>query len=96
MIWVTPADRVLCERMSNCLVRYPATLAPVSNVVVLTAECADNAHRTSSSLSLTCSHNGQWSSDSPQCECDSGYQEVYINGRSVCKGLLLSIFPENQ
>ena len=60
-----------CEVKSEDLVRYPTTLAPVSGSVTVTTQCADNAHRTSSSLNVRCNHDGSWSGHTPQCECDA-------------------------
>ena len=68
------------------LVRYPTLLAPVSGSVTIAAQCAANAHKTSSSLSVSCSSTGSWSG-SPQCQCNSGYQKTTIDGRQVCLGL---------
>ena len=68
------------------LVRYPTTLAPASGTQSVTTECADNAHRTSSSLSITCSSSGNWGGQIPQCQCDSGYQTATVNGRQICQG----------
>ena len=67
------------------LVRYPATLTPNSGSMTVTAQCADNSHRVSSSLSVTCSSTGSWSG-SPQCQCNSGYMTATIDGRQVCLG----------
>ena len=67
------------------LVRYPATTAPNSGSQTVTAQCADNARRVSSSLSVTCSSTGSWSG-SPRCQCNAGYQTATIEGRQVCLG----------
>ena len=40
--------------MTVGLVHYPTILAPVSGSVDVTTQCADNAHRTSSSMSVIC------------------------------------------
>ena len=74
-----------CEAQSVGLVRYPATPAPNSGSTTVTAQCADNAHRVSSSLSVTCSSTGSWSG-SPRCQCNAGYQIATIDGRQVCLG----------
>ena len=68
------------------LVRYPCTLAPSNGTLSVTTQCADNAHRISSSLSVTCSSSGIWDSQTPQCQCDSGYQTATVNGRQICQG----------
>ena len=68
------------------LVRYPTTLAPASGTVSVTTQCADNAQRTSSSLSVTCDSSGNWGGQIPQCQCDSGYQTATENGRQICQG----------
>ena len=81
-------DRVLCEGTSVGLVRYPSTLAPVSNVIAVSAECVENAHRTSSSLNVLCTYEGYWQGETPECECDSGHQEVVNDeGLTICQGL---------
>ena len=45
----------LCEAHRVGLVDYPTTLAPASGSVTVTTQCADNAHRSSSSLNALCS-----------------------------------------
>ena len=68
------------------LVRYPHTQAPASGTQSVTTQCADNAHRTSSSLIVTCDSSGNWGSQSPRCQCNSGYRAVTVNGRQICQG----------
>jgi hypothetical protein len=79
------ADVTLCEARTVGLVRYPTTLAPVSGTGSVTTQCADNAHTTSSSLSVTCNSSGIWGGQTPQCQCDSGYQTATVNGRQICQ-----------
>ena len=79
------ADVTQCEAKTVGLVRYPTTLAPASGTLSVTTQCADNAHRTSSSLSVTCSSSGIWGGQTPQCQCDSGYQTATVNGRQICQ-----------
>ena len=80
-------EPTLCEARSVGLVRYPTTLAPVSGSVTVTAKCADNAHIVAgSSLSITCVSFGSWFGAVPECECDSGYQQVTVNGEQICRG----------
>ena len=69
------------------LVHYPATLAPNSGSTTVTAQCADNARRVSSSLSVTCSSTGSWSG-SPRCQCNDGYEAVTVNvnEKQICQG----------
>ena len=76
----------LCEAKTDGLVPYPTTLAPESGSVTVTTQCADNAHRTSSSLRVSCTSSGTWSGTAPQCECDSGYHAVTTSGREICQG----------
>ena len=53
----------------------------------MATQCADNAHRTSSSLNVSCTANGNWSGQIPECECDDGYHMTTINnGRQLCQG----------
>ena len=76
----------MCPAQSVGLVRYPATPVPDSGSTTVSAQCADNARRvSSSSLSVRCSSTGSWSG-SPQCQCNSGYDEATIEGRQVCLG----------
>ena len=67
------------------LVHYPTTTAPASGSVTVTTQCADNAHRTSSSLSVSCTSSGSWSGTTPQCQCDTGYSAVTVGGRQICQ-----------
>ena len=75
----------MCETKTEGLVHYPTTLAPASGTLSVTTQCADNAHRTSSSLSVTCNSSGIWGGQTPQCQCDSGYQAITKNGREICQ-----------
>ena len=77
----------MCEGRSDGLVRYPTTLAPVSGSVTVTTQCADNAHTiNSTSPNVTCTSNGSWSGQTPQCQCHEGYYEVTVNGTLTCQG----------
>ena len=78
-------DPEFCEAQSVGLVRYPKTLAPNSGSTTVIAECADNARRVSSSLSITCSSTGSWSGSS-RCQCNSGYQTATIDEKQICQG----------
>ena len=79
----------VCQAQTVGLVRYPTTLAPASGTQSVTTQCADNARRTSSSLSVTCSSSGIWGGQTPQCQCDSGYQTATVNGRQICQGTMV-------
>ena len=69
------------------LVHYPSWLAPVSGSETVATQCADNAHRTSSSLNVSCTANGNWSGQIPVCECDDGYHVTTADhGRNICQG----------
>ena len=76
----------MCKAKVIGLVHYPTTLAPASGSVSVTTQCADNAHRTSSSLSVSCTSSGSWSGTTPQCQCDTGYHAVTVGGRQICRG----------
>ena len=76
----------MCKAKVIGLVHYPTTLAPVSGSMTVTTQCADNAHRTSSSLSVSCTSSGSWSGTTPQCQCDTGYHAVTVGRRQICKG----------
>ena len=72
------------------LVRYQTTSAPapVIGSVTVTTQCADNAHiRTGSSLDIMCNSDGIWSGTTPQCDCDTGYRVVTVEGRQQCEGI---------
>ena len=76
----------LCEAERLGLVLYPTTLAPVSGSVTVTTQCADNAHKISSSLSVSCTSSGTWIGI-PQCECVAGYQVIVDDrGMEICQG----------
>ena len=80
-------ERVMCNATSEGLVRYPNSLAPISGSDTVTAHCADNAHLTSSSLSVTCTPDGSWSGQIPLCECDDGHHVATVeDGREICRG----------
>ena len=76
---------VICDARIEGLVRYCATRAPCSGSVPVTTQCADNAHRTSSSLNAFCTSIGSWSGN-PRCACNSGYQIATVSGRQICQG----------
>ena len=77
-----------CHAKTVGLVRYPTTLAPDTGSVNVTTQCADNAHRTSSSLNVSCTSSGNWSGTTPQCECDPGYWPTTLSGRQFCEGIV--------
>ena len=80
----------MCPAKSVGLVRYPSTLAPLSGTQSIDAHCADNAHRSSPSLSVTCLRNGQWSNQVPVCVCDEAYRVANSNGKEICKRKILN------
>ena len=79
-------EHAVCEGKTVGLVHYPTTITPASGSVTVTTQCADNAHRTSSSLSVSCTSSGSWSGTTPQCQCDTGYRAATVSGRQICKG----------
>ena len=85
-IIAVPFSARVCQGRTVGLVRYPTTLAPDSGLVYIHTDCADNAHRISSTLSVTCSFRGHWGGAVPECQCDSGYQIAVAHGRQVCQG----------
>ena len=55
--------------------------------MTVATQCTDNAHRTSFSLNVSCTANGNWSGQVPMCECDDGYQEaVTVDRKQICEG----------
>ena len=86
----------MCGALSEGLIHYPTTLAPVNGSVTVTTQCADNAHIfNSTSLNVTCTSNGSWSGETPQCQCDEGYHEVSVNGTLTCQGKLFVLYGGN-
>ena len=85
LLAVPPPSPTICEAQRVGLVAYPATPAPSSGTRTVATQCADNAHRTSSTLNVQCSSAGTWSG-SPQCQCNSGYQTATVSGRQICQG----------
>ena len=85
-----------CPAQSEGLVRYPTTLAPVSGSDQVTTQCADNAHRTSFSLTVMCDSDGTWSGPIPLCECDIKYYEDTVNSRQICTGKSIKSFFSSQ
>ena len=83
---VVESFATVCQAQTVGLVRYPTTLAQTSGTLSVTTQCADNAHRTSSSLNVTCDSGGMWSGEIPQCQCNSGYRTATENGREFCQG----------
>ena len=75
----------MCKATSEGLVHYPTTLAPASGSVTVTTQCADNAHRTSFSLNVSCTSSGSWSGTTSQCQCDTAYSSVTVGGRQICQ-----------
>ena len=75
----------VCEAQSVGLVRYPTTLAPVNGSVTVTTQCADNAHSTSSTLTVRCTSSGNWIGTTPHCECDSGYRAATVGRKQICQ-----------
>ena len=77
----------LCEAMSEGLVRYPNWIAPLIDSETVATQCADNAHRTSTSLNVTCTSDGIWPGPIPVCECDDEHHvSTADDGRDICKG----------
>ena len=55
--------------------------------MTVTTQCADNAHViNSTSLNVTCTSNGTWVGQTPQCQCDDGCHEIRVNGTQTCQG----------
>ena len=50
----------MCSVQRLGLVDYPATPAPSSGTRTVATKCADNAHRTSSTLNVVCSSRATW------------------------------------
>ena len=87
-------ELAVCADKTVGLVHYPTKTAPASGSVTVITQCADNAHRISSSMSVSCTSSGSWSGTTPQCECDTGYHAVTVDGMHICQtqGKHFSIF----
>ena len=76
----------ICPSRQVGLVLYPETLAPESGSVNVQLTCVDNAYiPESESDTVTCYHNGTWSTEVPVCECNVGYENMGTNcsGKSI-------------
>ena len=78
-------DYDVCPARIVGLVHYPAILAPLNGSESVSVYCADNAHQTSSSLTVTCNNDGTWSGLTPVCECNTGYVSSTVNGVEICQ-----------
>ena len=77
----------VCVAQTVGLVHYPPTSAPFNGSVTVTVECSENAHIiNSTSLNVTCTSNGSWSGETPQCQCHEGYYTVNVSGTQRCQG----------
>lgn len=84
LLYVSPCN-IACQAKSEGLVRYPNSSSPNQGSVAVSAECVDNAHRISSSLTVMCNADGTWSGATPRCRCNSGYAPVNIGGEEICQ-----------
>ena len=79
--------RYNCPSRQVGLVLYPETPAPVSGSVNVNFSCVDNAYiPESENGTVTCYHNGTWST--AVCECNVGYKNTGTNcgGKSINTG----------
>ena len=84
--------RYICPSRQVGLILYPETPAPVSGSVNVQFTCVDNAYiPKSESDTVTCYHNGTWSTEVPVCECNVGYENTGTNcdGKYIAALLLL-------
>ena len=78
--------RYICPSRQVGLVLYPETPAPVSGSVNVQFTCVDNAYiPESESDTVTCCHNGTWSTEVPVCEYNVGYENMGTDcgGKSI-------------
>ena len=69
--------RYICPSRQVGLVLYPETPAPEPGSVNVQFTCVDNAYiPVSEKDTVTCYHNGTWSTDIPVCECNAGYEDM--------------------
>ena len=78
-------EHAVCAGKTVGLVHYPTKIAPASGSVTVITQCANNAHRISSSMSVSCTSSGSWCGATPQCECDIGYHAVTVDERQICQ-----------
>ena len=70
----------ICPSQQKGLVLYPEIPTPVSGSVIVQFTCVDNASiPESESDTVTCNHDGTWSTEVPVCECDVGYENTGTN-----------------
>ena len=74
----------ICPSHQEGLALYPETPAPVSGSVNVQFTCVDNAE--SESDTVTCNHDGTWSTEVPVCECNVGYENMGTN----CSGKFIN------
>ena len=78
----------ICPSRQEGLVLYPETPAPESGSVNVNFSCVDNAHISEiESDTVSCYHNGTWSTDIPVCECNVGYENIGTR----CLGMSINI-----
>ena len=76
----------ICPSQQKGLVLYPEIPAPEPGSVNVQFTCVDNAYiPESESDTVTCYHNGTWSTEVPVCECNVGYENMGTNcsGKSI-------------
>ena len=70
----------ICPSRQVGLVLYPEIPAPESGSVNVQFTCVDNSYiPMSESDTITCYHNGTWSTEVPVCECNVGYENTGTN-----------------
>ena len=76
----------MCEEKTVGLAHYPTTTAPQGegSIDMVTVECVENAVPLSPSLEVTCSSDGVWGSETPECKC----MESYIEEAGTCTGII--------
>ena len=76
---------VLCPEQQVGLVKYPVTSAPEGSPITIAAQCVENAVSVTS-LDVTCDSSGNWSNETPQCNCTEGFTPSPDNQK--CLGTL--------
>ena len=64
-----------CKSREVGLVRYPDAPPPSSSADI-SVSCVPNSSVRDGSGYVTCGSDGNWGPETPQCECDDGFQEI--------------------
>ena len=66
--------RYNCPERQTGLVTYPDTPAAINSSTVVDIQCQPNSRPVPGNDTVICHSNGTWEVESPQCECEDGYE----------------------